>query len=290
MFNDEIGIATTLKSVCDQTYRNFEVVVINDGSTDNTETTIKEFVDERIVYYKNNINYGLTKSLNLGLGLCRFNIVVRIDSGDTCEPSRFEIQRNYFLTYKLNLLGSNAFFENIRFSYLNNWLLSKPLSLISIRYYAFFDNPFIHSSMFIDLDFLKSRNISYDDKFRANQDYDLWTRLLLIDDIEVNNLPGKLVSYNFSSKSISVLNVKAYENNFIIISNYFYKYFHFSCDYFIKAYLRYSIKRERVFFFHACLYVLIVTFLFAVINPKSFFVVCGSAFKFLIKQILKLLM
>lgn len=88
-YNDEKYIADTIQSVLDQTFRDFEFIIWNDGSTDRTESIIKSFNDERILYYYHE-NTGLGTALRLACEKAKGKYIARIDGDDICLPYRFE--------------------------------------------------------------------------------------------------------------------------------------------------------------------------------------------------------
>jgi len=90
--NTEQFIEEALKSIYNQTYQDFEVVIVDDGSTDRTSEILLNLKDSRTFIYRNPENLGLTKSLNIGLKLCRGQYVARMDADDISHPQRFERQ------------------------------------------------------------------------------------------------------------------------------------------------------------------------------------------------------
>lgn len=81
-YNDGTFISECIDSVINQDYQDFEFIIINDASTDDTDELIKSYSDERIVYVKNDSNKGLVRNLNKGLELAKGEYVARIDSDD----------------------------------------------------------------------------------------------------------------------------------------------------------------------------------------------------------------
>lgn len=99
-YNAEKYIKEAIESILNQTFSNFEFIIIDDGSIDATEEIIKSFKDSRIVYIKNEKNLGLIKTLNKGISIARGEFIARMDSDDISMPQRFELQLDVFKKYK----------------------------------------------------------------------------------------------------------------------------------------------------------------------------------------------
>ena len=97
--NDARFIGATLRSILDQTFDDFELVVVDDASTDGTADLLRSSGDRRIRYVRNEDNLGQVPSLNVGLKLCRGELVARIDGDDLCEPTRLAAQVKYLGDY-----------------------------------------------------------------------------------------------------------------------------------------------------------------------------------------------
>ena len=110
-YNAQQWIQESVESVLNQTFRNFELIIINDGSTDNTLNILEKIrsFDSRIKIY-NQKNMGLTKALNYGVYKSKFDWVARIDADDICEKNRLTEQINYLTksnNKKLYLIASS---------------------------------------------------------------------------------------------------------------------------------------------------------------------------------------
>ena len=89
-YNGERYISEAIESVLNQSYTNFEFIIVDDGSTDTTAQIIASFSDSRIIYLKKNTNSGIADSLNLGISKARGAYIARMDDDDVCMPNRFE--------------------------------------------------------------------------------------------------------------------------------------------------------------------------------------------------------
>lgn len=92
VYNGKDHLREAINSILSQDYKNIEIVIVDDGSTDNTEQIAKSYTDKRLKYYKNETNLGLTRSLNIGLKHCSGRYVCRIDHDDFCLPGRIRKQ------------------------------------------------------------------------------------------------------------------------------------------------------------------------------------------------------
>src|SRR5438270_14004268 len=100
-----------IESMLNQTYIDFEFIIINDGSTDGLKEIIKQFYDDRIVYIENDTNKGLIESLNKGIDAARGNFIARMDSDDIALPIRLEAQVRYMNEHpKTAVLASRIVF------------------------------------------------------------------------------------------------------------------------------------------------------------------------------------
>ena len=115
-YNAEKYIGEAIESILNQTYKDFEFIIINDGSIDRTEDIILSYDDPRIIYLKNKENSGIVASLNNGLKQAKGQYVARMDADDISLPTRFEKQLQYMesnqhifvLGTSLILFGENS--------------------------------------------------------------------------------------------------------------------------------------------------------------------------------------
>ena len=91
-YNVQDTIGESIDSILSQTFTDFELIIINDGSQDNTEEVIHAYSDKRIRYYRNEKNEGLIYTLNRGLDLAQGKYIARMDADDVSLPTRFEKQ------------------------------------------------------------------------------------------------------------------------------------------------------------------------------------------------------
>ena len=173
--NGEDFIEQCVNSILDQTFKNFEYIILNNGSTDGTANILNKFTDPRlkIVHQK---NLGVSTSLNKGVRLSRCDLIARIDADDYCFPSRLERQVEVMNQHPDVVLCGSRWLELIagklseqRVAFIEtDQAIRKSMSLF---------NPFGHSAvMFRKKTFFKAGG--YNCQFKYGQDYDLWLRML----------------------------------------------------------------------------------------------------------------
>jgi glycosyltransferase involved in cell wall biosynthesis len=194
VYNGAFTVKDAIESILKQSFKDFEFVIVNDGSTDNTLSIINSFSDSRIKVI-NQKNKGLTKSLNIGIHNSKAELIARIDADDYCQKDRLELQYKFFKKKNIVLLGTLVYFK------INQTLKkSKYLSDAQILETIKTKNPFSHSSvMFKKEEFLKIGG--YNEKMKLAQDYDAWLRLSERGNLSMLN--KHLVTIRLSSKSIS---------------------------------------------------------------------------------------
>lgn len=165
VYNGEKFLKEAIDSILNQTYTNFEFLIINDGSTDDSVKIIESYDDPRIRLVHNEQNIGLTKSLNKGIDLAKGKYIARMDADDVSLEERFEMQLKFMGNNKsLTMVADKAYYT------FGNSKITEP-SDIDIE--LFFHNCIAHSSVFFRN--CKQNKIRYDEKFLKTQDYKLWT-------------------------------------------------------------------------------------------------------------------
>ncbi len=113
VYNGAKYLKEAIESVLNQSFKDFELILINDGSTDSSESIIKSFDEPRIVYLNNGGNLGLSKSFNKGIIAAKGTYIARMDADDVSLPNRFEIQLDYLDTHpNIGVIGTNIILIN----------------------------------------------------------------------------------------------------------------------------------------------------------------------------------
>lgn len=198
VYNAESYIERAVQSILSQTFRDFELICIDDGSSDSSLDILKQFDDPRIRLYTRE-NRGLIATLNEGLSYARYRYIARMDADDISLPERFEKQIQLMDRYRLGVVGCS--YEYIdkadqpvgvrklsRVPFLNSWLLE-------------FGSSFCHPSVIFDRDIL-GPNLRYAIECRTYEDYELWLRLRSAG-IRMANTPEILFKYRILDSSVS---------------------------------------------------------------------------------------
>lgn len=177
-YNCAAFLAKAIESVLKQEYTDFELLIINDGSTDNTESLIRSFTDPRIVYASNEKNSGLIFTLNKGIDLAKGRFIARMDADDICLPGRFAQQVNLLETdNSLAMVASPVIFINEAGSETGTWKLDRQtIFAAAIKKTMPYENCIAHPSVMIRADIVK--RLHYSPGQKNIEDYDLWLRML----------------------------------------------------------------------------------------------------------------
>lgn len=200
VYNGETYLKESIESILNQSFTNFDFLIIDDGSTDQTENIINSYNDNRIKYLKNDSNLGIVKTLNKGLSYIKTKYIVRMDSDDVCFPDRLKKEISYMeKNQDVAVLGCSADIINKRGEKKGSWSFKFPDNHANT--YLLFGNCMIHSSIVMRNDILKREKFSYDILHNAVEDYGLW--LKVSKNYWVDLLPEKLLKYRINPNGIT---------------------------------------------------------------------------------------
>lgn len=177
VFNCAQFLDLAIESILSQTFTDFEFIIINDGSTDDTEKVIQKYSDPRIRYVRNASNQGLVYSLNKGIDLARGEFVARMDGDDISTPDRFELQTEYLRLHPdVTLLSTTVLLIDESGKPSGVWQHdSAKISAGEIRSFLPFNNCIAHPSIMAPR-FVLNR-YRYRPEQSQSEDYDLWLRM-----------------------------------------------------------------------------------------------------------------
>jgi hypothetical protein len=177
VFNGGPYLRPAIESVLAQTLSDFELLVVDDGSTDGSLEVARSLRDPRLRVVENGRNLGLTASLNRGLHEARAPLVARQDADDLSAPDRLARQADLMARRpELALLGTQADVIDARGR--RGGSLARSCEHDSIRWELLFDNAFVHSSVMFRRKVVLEEAGGYDEGLRYCQDFALWSRLV----------------------------------------------------------------------------------------------------------------
>lgn len=201
VYNSEKWIDLSINSILNQSFHDFELIIIDDCSTDNTLNVLYKIKDRRVKIYRNEKNKGLTTNLNFGIINSLGEYIARMDADDIANLSRIESQVKYLdKNLHIDVLGSriNVFGDAI-------YSVNYPLNHNDIVSALCFYNPIAHPSVMIRRKSLKPTDF-YDESIKKAQDYELWCRLSA--NLKFANHRRKLLNYRTHERQISKFSVK----------------------------------------------------------------------------------
>lgn len=203
VYNASLYLHDAIDSVLKQSYTNFELIIINDGSSDNSLDIIKSFHDNRIQLINNEKNLGIIATRNIGLKAAKGKYIANMDADDICLPTRFEKQVNYLeANPTISILATKLILINTKNEEIGYWTednhttseneIERTLPIINC-----IGQPTI---MMRSADVI---NIGYNKHFLHNEDWGLWLHLLSLKK-RIAKLPEVLLKYRQHPASTTV--------------------------------------------------------------------------------------
>ena len=198
VYNDENNVTNAIQSILDQTFDDFEFLIIDDCSTDNTYEEMTKFVnDSRVKLYVNEKNIGLTKSLNKLIEESNGKYIFRQDSDDISFKNRFDEQIKILETKDIKTCTTRAIDLN------NNKIIPGLSAWIPKKITMKFKNPYIHGTLAIEKLLLNSIG-NYSEDFYYSQDFKLYLDLAQKNE-KIYEIKKPLYKLN-TSNNISTIN------------------------------------------------------------------------------------
>ncbi|HAT4122599.1 glycosyltransferase family 2 protein [Clostridium perfringens] len=202
VYNGEKYLKEAIESILNQTYKNIEFIIIDDGSTDESLNIIKEYlVDNRVKLLENVSNKGLIYSLNKGIEESKGKYIIRMDCDDISNLNRIEKQVKYMeKNNQTILLGSSVNFILEGIPLLKKKILSQG-DYEKIKIITMFQSTFSHPSIILRREYLIKNNLRYEEKYKNAEDYGLWTNIIPY--ANVSNLKESLLNYRVVKSSVT---------------------------------------------------------------------------------------
>lgn len=202
VFNGEKHLREAVDSILNQTFKDFEFLIINDGSTDGTFEILKTYSDSRIKIIENKKNLGLTRSLNRGLKIAKGDYIARQDADDISVNERLQIEFDFLVAHP-DYAAVGSFIRVIDEKGQELSTIEKPITDEEIKDFLKKSNCIAHGSSLIRMSCLQDVGF-YDETFTKAQDYDLWLRLS--EKYKLKNIPEYFYLWRNRKENISVKN------------------------------------------------------------------------------------
>jgi len=173
VFNGELYLKEAIDSILNQTFTNFEFIIINDASTDNSRAIIENYNDERIRLLDNYNNQGLPQCLNQGIRIANGKYIARMDADDISLPERLKKQVN-FMEENLDIGVSGTWVKVIGAG--PEWIRQLDTDPETMRCNFIFEHQIVHPTVIMRKDLILKYNLYYDTEYVKAQDYELWCR------------------------------------------------------------------------------------------------------------------
>lgn len=215
VYNGMPYVSAAIESILNQTFSDFEVLIVEDCSTDNSLQYLQTLTNPRIRLFINEKNLGMAESLNKGILYAKGKYIARLDADDWAMPERLKIQYQFMESNpNLVICGSWAQIINHEDQPLSIW--KQSIDPLEIRWRVLFKNPFIHSSVMFKRNVAVDNKITYKNLF-GTEDYQFWSDLLRYGDGA--NIDQVLVQYRRHEKSMTEYNAKPMKAAHLQVAN-----------------------------------------------------------------------
>lgn len=220
VYNGETYLVEAIESVRKQTFKNWELIIINDCSTDATGEILADFAakDERIKVYPNEVNLKLPTSLNKAISLCSGKYIARMDADDICLPERLEKQ------YRFMEENGDVALSSCRFMTVKNGVYASGgaggrCDHEALKALLLVVNPILHPGVIAKAEVMKKYN--YDTTLTCTEDLELWTRMVMGGE-KIRILPECLLIYRLHDKQITSTTLARQHTEVLKIQNKYY--------------------------------------------------------------------
>ena len=210
LFNKEDFIENTLKSVLKQSFCDYEIIIVNDGSTDKSEEIVLQFNDNRIKYFHKK-NEGVSVARNCGIEQSKGNYVAFLDADDLWLPDHLEVLNKLIHNFpEAGLYASRYISKVSKGKYITNKFLKIPENFAGIIpdfFYSSLVNRIALTSAVAIPKYILDKTGTFDTRISSGQDLDLWIKIAIYYPVAITNLIT--VEYNTTdSNSLSKINIK----------------------------------------------------------------------------------
>lgn len=201
VYNGEKYLKEAIDSILNQTFTDFEFLIINDGSTDNSEEIIKSYKDPRIKLIKNEENLGIIKTLNKGLDLAKGKYIIRMDADDISLSKRLSTQMRFMDKHpEIGISGTWAKILG------GKNILKRFSDPEKIKTNLLFGTSMIHPSVIMNREKINQYKLRYNENYKHSEDYELWTRATKY--FPIININKVLLLYRVHDSNTGKLNLE----------------------------------------------------------------------------------
>ncbi|MFH0702322.1 MAG: glycosyltransferase [bacterium] len=215
VYNGEKYLREAVESILNQTFTDFEFLIINDGSNDKSVEIIESYKDKRILLAHNEANLGLIATLNKGLDLAQGEYIARMDCDDISLPKRLEKQLKFMDNHQeVGVCGAwIEMFDEKGSLDINKYSTDHDL----IKCKLFFLCTIAHPSVMLRKSFFQKHKLYYSDNYKHAEDFELWQRCGFY--FQLRNIPEVLVKYRINSFGICKKHIEQQRNTLKLIDN-----------------------------------------------------------------------
>ncbi len=218
VYNASNYLKESIDSILNQTYTNFELIIINDGSTDESVEIIDQYLDSRIRIIHNETNLGLIATLNKGIDAAKGEFIARMDADDISLPLRFQKQIEFlYKNSSIDIVGSSYEIFGDENKIINLTTNSKQIEIELL-----FHNPICHPSVMWRVKSIIDTHMRFETNFIHNEDWAFWLTALE-KGLKIANIPDVLLKYRFEGQNITVKNKHTTKERFINLYSYYLK-------------------------------------------------------------------
>lgn len=198
VYNGEKYLHDAVESILNQSFQDYELLIVDDGSTDTSPLIIDRFDDARIRVLHNRERLKLSGALNRGITEAKGAYIARMDADDISLPERLQCQADFLEQHsEIGLCGS--WIE--KFDQDTSYKSQYPNSSEQIKAYTLFDCPFAHPTVMFRKELFLKHDLMYDGSYYPTEDYELWARA--IECFPAANLPRVLLKYRMHASSMT---------------------------------------------------------------------------------------
>jgi glycosyltransferase involved in cell wall biosynthesis len=197
VYNGASYLKESMESILNQSFEDYEFLIVNDGSTDESAIIIDSFHDSRVKHVKLNANEGIVNALNTGLSKALGEYIVRMDADDIALPQRIERQVEFMnRNSKVGIAGSWVNYFGAK-----KGIMQTPVSHEEILWALTVDSAIFHPSIIFRKRLIDETGFNYSAAYPHAEDYAMWVELS--DKATLANIPEVLLNYRFTESSVS---------------------------------------------------------------------------------------